>query len=306
MTTEASGEPDGGEALIRLLNDIEATDVSAKRLDSFTTEDDYNGLSVELLVEVGKYVVVASSVLPGDNGLWDRNQAILGGHLVRLHKLISAMLDQICQHRREITFILARLAFECIVNARFLIQAAEDPEVFASYVRYSLKQEKRLHERINQNIERRGGKASPVETRMLNSIAKTLNASGETLDTVSTSRPKEWANKNLYQRAETLGWEELYLGTFGGPSASVHGNWMDLLENHLEEHDGQGFSPRGTWRHPRPQIGDTIALLTVEAVQDYLNLLFGDDLALSPLHDLSERILTAMRSHEDFLARGGI
>ena len=55
-------------------------------------------------------------------GVGTVNQAVLGGQLVRLYKLISALLDQICQHRREITFIIARLAFECIVNIRFLIK----------------------------------------------------------------------------------------------------------------------------------------------------------------------------------------
>jgi hypothetical protein len=84
----------------------------------------------------------------------------------------------------------------------------------------------------------------PLETRMLNSIEGTIAASGVTIEELSTSRPKEWGDKNLYQRADALGWSEMYLGTFGGPSASVHGNWMDLLGMHLDDHDGgEGFTP---------------------------------------------------------------
>src|SRR5712671_4075241 len=84
--------------------------------------------------------------------------------------LISALLDQICQHRREITFIIARLAFECIVNLRYLVKFADDAGVCDSYVAYSLRQEKRLHDRINNEIVKNGGARSPVQTRMLNSI----------------------------------------------------------------------------------------------------------------------------------------
>ena len=94
--------------------------------------------------------------MPAKTRRSDRNQAVLGGHLVRLYKLIGALLDQICQRRREITFIIARLAFECIVNIGFLIKFG-DAATYDSYVRYSLRQEKRLLDRISKEIEGRHG-----------------------------------------------------------------------------------------------------------------------------------------------------
>ena len=137
------------EAFLDAINSIKHADVTDERLDAFKSEEDFNGLTVELLIEVGSYVCVAANLYPNrpahePGHFWDRNQAILGGHLVRLYKLISALLDQICQHRREIAFIMARLAFECIVNLRFLIKHAGDASVFNSYVAYSFRQEKRL------------------------------------------------------------------------------------------------------------------------------------------------------------------
>src|SRR3981081_3128103 len=155
----------------------------------FASEEDFNGVTVELLIEVGLYVCVAANLFPGTTRRWNRNQAILGGHLVRLYKLISALLDQICQHRREITFIIARLAFECIVNLRYLVKFADDAGVFDSYVAYSLRQEKRLHDKINNEIVKNGGARSPVQTRMLNSIAKAVKASGVRIEDLSRSRP---------------------------------------------------------------------------------------------------------------------
>lgn len=124
-------------AFLNQIDPIKSTDVSPERVQEFASEEYFNGVTVELLIEVGSYVCVAANLFPGTTRRWNRNQAILGGHLVRLYKLISALLDQICQHRREIAFIIARLTFECIVNLRYLIKFADDPAVFDSYIAYS-------------------------------------------------------------------------------------------------------------------------------------------------------------------------
>src|ERR1700735_4151910 len=108
-------------AFLAQIDAIKATDVSEERFKNFSTEDDFNGVAVELLIEAGSYICVAANLLPSETRRWNRDQAILGGHLVRLYKLVSALLDQICQRRQEIAFIIARIAFECIVNLRFLI-----------------------------------------------------------------------------------------------------------------------------------------------------------------------------------------
>ena len=290
-------------AFWRQIDDIKSTDVSPERTKAFSSEDDFNGLSVEILIEVGSYIVVAANLLSADTRRWNRDQAILGGHLVRLYKLISALLDQICQRRREITFIVSRLAFECIVNLRFLL-AKTDRSNFDSYVRYSLRQERRLFEVIHKHIEERNGEILPVEDRMLRSIDRTMKASGVSISDLSKSQPKNWAEKNLHEKAEEVGLGKAYLGVFGGPSASVHGNWMDLLEFHLETHeDDESFSPNLRWRNPRPQIAQTVALLATDVVREYFVHVFGEPIdALEDRFDnLSNRILQAMESHEAFL-----
>lgn len=156
------------------LNDIESVHVVPDKLTAFTSEEDFTELAVNLLVEAGSYVCVAASVLPGGTKCWSRNEAIIGGNVVRLFKLISALLDQTCQRRRETTFIFSRLAFETIVNITYLIRCAS-PELFDSYVRYSLRHEKKLHDLIHENIKARGGEELPIERRMLNSIERAAN-----------------------------------------------------------------------------------------------------------------------------------
>jgi uncharacterized protein DUF5677 len=301
-------DDENAAALLAQIDDIKATDVAASRMAAFASEEDFNGLSVELLIEVGSYACLAGNLLPADTDRWNRDQAILGGHIVRLYKLISALLDQTCQHRREIAFIIARLAFECIVNLRYLIKLSNDGPVFDSYVAHSLRHEKRLYERIQANIARRDGKELPVETRMIASINRTMKASGVRLEDLSVSRPKEWGDKNFYQRTEALGLSELYLGSFGGPSASVHGGWMDLLGMQLITHDDdRSFTGRFSWSPPRPQIADTVALLATTAIKDYFNHLSEGPTEIldEKLDDLSGRIQEAMRAHESFLIKSG-
>jgi hypothetical protein len=298
---------ENARAFLDAFDSIQTTDVSASRTDTFNSEDDFNGLSVELLVEVGSFICVAASLLPHERR-WSRNEAVLGGHVVRLYKLISALLDQICQRRREITFIIGRLAFECIVNLRFLLKYADDSSVFNSYVAYSMRNERRLKDKIEERVADREGKILPVETRMLDSIERVAKASGMRIEEVSVSRPKEWADKNIFERAEAVGLNEAYMGAFRGPSASVHGNWMDLLEFQLDtDHEEATFAPSFEWRNPRPQIAQTIAYLAIEAARDYFNYL-GEgplDFIDERFDGLSSRILQAAKAHEEYLVRSG-
>ncbi len=290
------------DSFVDNLNDIDAVAVEEDAIAAYTSEDQFNALTVELLKEVGSFVCVAACILPADTKVWSRNQAIYGGHLVRLFKLISALLDQICQNRREITFILSRLAFETIVNLAYFIEHGS-PELFGQYIRYSLRQEKRLQNRIMANIDARGGIRLPIEDRMLSSISAAATKSGFSIADLSPDEPKSWAEGNLYQRAKAVGFEVMYLAAFGGGSQNVHGNWMDMLEYHLDE-DGDGFVPSLEWHRPRPQVGLAIAQMATDVVTRFFRLVeaFEEIQGLdNRLEDLAERINRANVAHERFV-----
>jgi hypothetical protein len=80
------------------------------------------------------------------------------------------------------------------------------------------------------------------------------------LSEVSPADPKNWGGKNLFDRATAVGLGTAYLAGVGGGSHSIHGNWMDLLEYHLDDVD-DGFEPQLEWRRPRPQVCIAIAFL---------------------------------------------
>lgn len=269
------------------------------KIRAFKSENKFTRLGVELLVEVGSYVCIAASILPPPPHRWNRHEAVTIGHLVRLYKLISAMLDQTCQHRRETTFIFGRLAFECIVNIMYLIEN-DDDEVTKSYIEYSMRHEKKLRDTIINNIQARGGEALNIEGRMLRSIESSAKRSGVDLDKITNQ--KNWAGKNLFEKAKSVGLENAYLGAFAGPSHSVHGNWQDLLEYHLEA-DDDGYVADLKWHKPRPQLLSTLAHLTAETLIAFFVSKLGEAGAEleEKLSELQKRIALYVQLHENYL-----
>ena len=285
------------------LPEVTRFEIDAAEVRAFEDEESFTGASVSLLIEAGSYLCIAASILPPPPHRWSRREAVLVGHLARLYKLVSALLDQTCQHRRETTFIFARLAFECIVNAMFLIKNS-GADVVASYIECSLLHERRLRDRIRENIASRRGVVLPIEERMLRSIESSAKESGVDLDDVKPS--SNWGGKNLFEKARDVGLEAAYLGAFAGPSHSVHGNWQDLLEYHLDS-DAEGYVANLQWHRPRPQLLTTLALLTIHLLETFFSLVVGraGDAIAEKLPDLRSRVLALVSLHEEFLASRG-
>lgn len=285
------------------LPNIERVNVSTEEIAGYTREDQFNELSANLMIECGSWTCVAANLYPADTRCWNRNQAILGGLLVRSYKLTSAILDQTRQGKRETTFLFGRLAFECLVNIQYLLRQ-NSAELFDAFVINSLRHEKRLRETITENIERRGGAELPIERRMLNSIDRAFSVSGVSIEQVTNAAAKPWKAVDLYRKAEAVGLGQAYLGLFGGPSHAVHGGWQDLLDYHLDVVDG-GFTADLAWHRPRPQLLLTIGRLGVETLKAYIPH-FTEAPAkevLAKLDDLLARIEHIDNAHEDFLIR---
>jgi hypothetical protein len=280
---------------------IKRVAVETEKVRAFKNENKFTGLGVDLLIEAGSYVCVGANLLPPPPHRWDRHEAVVVGHLARLYKLISATLDQTCQHRRETTFIFGRLTFECIVNTLFLIEN-DDPEITRSYIDHSMRHEKRLRDTILSNIKDRGGEALHIEGRMLRSIEASAKRSGVELDKIKPD--KNWAGKNLFEKAKSVGLENAYLGAFAGPSHAVHGNWQDLLEYHLDAEE-DGYRADLKWHRPRPQLLSTLAHLAAITLLAYFEKRLGEagEELSEKLSELLDRIALYVQLHEEFLAR---
>lgn len=138
---------------------------------------------------------------------------------------------------------------------------------------------------------------------MIRSIQRTFEKSEISAEDFSTNEIRNWGNKNIYERAKDVNLEDAYLAAFGGGSHSVHGNWMDLIEYHLES-DEEGFSPQLEWRYPRPQMLSVIAIFATEIISQYIDYI-SEPVAIElfgpRLEDLRSRIQLADKAHEYFL-----
>lgn len=285
------------------VNEVQHVTVDEEILLKFSREDDFNKLGFDLLKEAGSYLIIASCLMP-ETKYWNRDQAIIGGNAVRLYKLIAAFLDQVSQRKEEVSFVMMRLIFETIINISYLIKNSSK-QLFDSYVFYSLQNDKKLYDKIIQNIANRGGEKLPIEERMLISIQRTFNKSGVRIEDFNEIRIKDWGDKNIFSKAEDVGLNDLYSAFFKNGSNSIHGNWADLLSYHLS-HTELGFEPKFEWKNPRPQTLFAISRLVSEIIIKYF-IYIGDAQAIkfidNAMHNLMDRIMMSDKAHEDFLQK---
>jgi len=283
--------------------EVQRTEIDREKVAGFTSEWDHMALAIALLREAASYVCICACIM-GDQPSWSRDQAIIGGHAVRLFKLLSALLDQVCQRRRETADILLRLVFETCVNVRFLMQEWS-AELADSYVRVSLRHERKLRDTIDANVLARNGDVLPIEDRMLRSLDRAARLAGIPLDTVDLKQKASWGGKHLAQKAKDVGWLYAYDSVFGGMSHSVHGSWQDLYAHHLEVEEDGRFVPKLHWTKPRPQPLFVTATLAIQVAAEVAQFL-GGEAALDQLDpllaDLDRRIREADSLHEAYLA----
>lgn len=285
---------------------FEKTTINLDEIKSYQTESQFIGLAVELFKEVGIITNVLSCAFKGDANntpqQWDRDEAILGGLMIRLTKLQSGFLDQVCQKRRELVEILSRCLAETIINLTYLLNG-KSSKLFDEFVEYSLREEKRMLNRVNQNIKERGNEL-PIEKRIKKSIDRAFKLSLLTPEQVDESNYEPWGEK-IYKRAKAAKIEYVY-DVFSSHNHYVHGNWQDLLFHHIDD-VGNRFIPKPDWSYIRPQPIFALAIFSVDVDRLYLFQNFPDGKDKKMLTDLLDdalnRIIQVDRLHEAFLQR---
>ena len=292
----------GGAAPLRRLPDVERVKVDPKKLARYAHERDFTRVAFELMREVASYTCIAACVL-GSAPAWDRDHAVVGGNMVRLYKLLSSLLDQTTRDRRETSTIVARLAFETAVNLRYLI-ANFSPALIESYIRYSLRHERKLQDLIRANIAERNGREQPIETRMLKSLKRTADVAGIQLDAIDLRSKAPWGGKNIQQKAAALGWADPYEAVFAGMSHNVHGSWQDIYDYHLHADGHDHFTPNLDWHPMRPQFLLALGFLVLRAAGDFVGFIGSEKVASGfnkRVADLAKRIRLVDNAHETYL-----
>lgn len=288
----------------QILSEVEKVAVDPEIVRGWGKEYPHLKLSTDLMGEGARYTCMLGSALAVGRTDWSVDEAILGGHLVRLFKLMRHAIQQVVDSHADILFVTIRLISEGIINFRYLQENRND-ELFTSYLHQSLQKERALLESIRANIADRGGTTLPIEERMLASIARAFENSQVKVEGLPSKRIRDWGGLNVRDRAKALGLEEAYLGVFGGPSESIHGSWADLRQHQLQVVAPGRFRPRFEDERPRPQPFYALTVLLIPGLISYARA-FGEAASaqiVERLEDLVTRVHTADELHEGYLQR---
>jgi hypothetical protein len=286
---------------------VNATEVTDDILRQCAETGHFEALAFELFKEAGCVVAAGTSVhvrtgeVSGEL-VFPRNQAICAGLLTRITKFMIAVI-QLCAsaHRGEVVMALVRSIFESAINLQFLLVKNED-QFYDQFVKFSLAPERELYDVITKNICERDGQALPIEMRMLDSIRRTCELSGITIEETS-AKARDWGG-DLRSRLKALGRADSYASFQRIPSHAVHGTWVDLILHHLETKN-DGFVSNARWTRTDARILGSTALMVLKALRSYLRAFMAALPELNPLYeridDLEIRLLKLDKAHEQWL-----
>ena len=273
-------------------------------LESCRAKNQFAPLVFELYKEAVSLVCASSAVQIGDSEdsvKLGRNQAVCAGLLVRIAKyMVSVAKLSADNEHGETIQALNRCIIESAVNLRYLVLKNED-EVYERFVRNSLVAERELYDFIHANIIASGGAQLTIELNMLSSIIDTCELSGVAVEEINP-KPGNWGG-TFRDKLTVLGYDwPAYTILERIPSHAVHGDWVDLIKNHLQRKD-DGFEPNYDRLNTDGGLLGPVGVFVIEAARDYLGTYF-DSPDAEPLHrrlvSVQERLMMVESAREDW------
>ena len=279
-------------------------EVTEEMLEACRADDQFGALVYELYKEAGSLVCISSAVHFGDTAdaiKLDRNQAVCVGLLVRIAKyMVSVVKLSADIEHGETVQALNRCIIESAVNLRYLL-LKDDYEVYDRFVKNGLVAERELYDMIQENITARGGEQLAIEQGMLNSIKDTCELSGLAVEEIDP-KAGSWGG-SFRDRLTSLGYDwPAYTVLERIPSHAIHGDWVDLVKNHLLP-KGDRFEPNYDRLNTDGELLSPVAIFVVEAARAYLGKYF-DLPDAEPLHQrldsVQERLVRVESARQDW------
>lgn len=231
----------------------------------------------------------------------NKDNAVIGGNLTRLVKLNTSFLQNICESKLEICYIISRCIAETSINLKFILISGEE-RVIKNYIKYSLLTEKELWEVIIENIKQRNGETLQIENRMQKSIQNSFDKSDFEIEEIN--RSSKW--KSIKERAKVVAGEQFYSVFYGISSHSIHGNWQDIILNNLKKIE-EGFELNLDWNKPRPQIIDGPIGFNLEIVKTFCEKELTTERNYSLINEklkiLNKYHYELIETHEEFMKK---
>ena len=279
-------------------------EVAEEVIETCRTNEQFGALVYELYKEAGSLVCVTSAAYFGDKGdaiKFDRNQAICVGLLVRISKLMVSVvkLSADIEHW-DTVMALNRCIIESTVNLRYLL-FKDDDRVYDRFVISSLGAERELYDMIQEEIRARGSEKLTIEQNMLRSIEDTCQQSGVAVEEVNR-KAGNWGG-SFRDKLTALGEDSLaYTALQRIASHAIHGDWVDLVKNHLVPKDS-GFEPNYDRLRTDGELLGPTGIFVAEAAKEYLGKYFDQPDAeplLQRLDSVQEKLLKVEASRPDW------
>jgi hypothetical protein len=274
-----------------------------EEFNSFDNESPFMDANVELLKQTIQLLwhILEKKYFDIDvPKIIEKESAVLAGNIVRLIKLNLSLLQNICDCKLEICYIVGRCLSETAINIKYMLSNTEE-SVIRNYIKYSLITEKEIFEIVSSNVRERSGEIESIEERMQKSIERSFESSD--FDFEEVKRSSKW--KTLRSRADVVAGDIFYNVYYGSASHSIHGNWQDILANNLEKKEG-GFSVKVDWQTPRPQIMDGPIILNLQIIMQFVENELKEDDDAKVLTDKCNELLAYQSDlyayHEKWLA----
>lgn len=293
------------------LNDFEfrIIDVDEEKVKKYKNESCFIELFLEIFKEVGKMSSLISCIYPLDERNIPRNlnidEGVIYGLMIRVTKLQRGIIEQVCNNHLEIVLIIFRCLVETLINIKYILKKInENEDIIDEFITYSLKTEKRLLNKIRENIKNRGYEI-PIEKRMKNSIEKTFKISSFNLDEVDEKDKKTWGN-SIRSRAKEVNLLDAYFLLFSIHCHSIHGNWQDILDHHIIYKNGE-FIPKIDWSTPRSELLFVPAFISSDINKIFLENIIEDcdekDKLINIINTQTINLEKAMNLHEEFMQK---
>lgn len=229
-----------------------------------------------------------------------RNEAIVGGILVKIYKLNLSVLENICNKKMEIVSIIDRCLSEAIINFKYLIKEG-DNGAFDEYLKYSYIAEKRLFEQIT-NDDRPGSEV--LRNRMKSSLLKMSSITGMDIENIERSNWPNVKDKIKLTFDDIQVSNMFYNIYYGTGSHGIHTNWTDIYFHHIDNKNNDDFRLKLEWNTPKPQVYEMSIYMTIYLINNLIALNYykeETDEIKENLKVVYEKFCTLSDEHESHL-----
>lgn len=221
---------------------------------------------------------------------YEPNDAVIVGLYIKQHKGLSLLLDAHNEGKLDAAWPLIRINYEAYIKMRYLIM--EGPEAQRDYRLKSYKNRYKMY-------EEHSSANNPVMDVFLYKFLNDIKNDGFTTDDFASV--KFWAQfggKKLDALMKIFEPEDIYRPGYGLESDSVHSDWGDIRQLHLEPSDGRyvvkiepkKYHGRGILSCIYLHLQSTAAFLEWYKTDFGAEILFAEDL-VSELKRVSELLM---------------